>query len=82
MKRETEDKERLEVNVGRSVRIPFCMVSIDFTSWYGRHPFSSSCSVPHVICKCCTSHVLWPEFISLNQTVACLSVTETDFCDL
>jgi len=50
MKREGEDKERLEVNVGRSVRIPFCMVSIDFTSWYGRHPFSSSCSVPHVIC--------------------------------
>jgi len=36
MKREGEDKERLEVNVGRSVRIPFCMVSIDFISWYSR----------------------------------------------
>jgi len=29
MKREGEDKERLEVNVGRSVRIPFCTVSTD-----------------------------------------------------
>jgi len=58
MKREGDDKERLEVNVGRSVRVPVCMVSIDFTSWYGRHPFSSSCSVPHVICKCCTQVML------------------------
>jgi hypothetical protein len=68
MKREGEGKEKLDVKVGRTACVPNSMASIDFTSRYGRHPVWFSCSVPlHGLQVLHSSHVLWPEFISLNE---------------